>query len=402
MLDPAQDPAWTRILAAARRSLERTGGDLDAAISLAAPTDAERLLVIGITGVHRTAGVNRLAVRLADLDAYLESAHGRGLVAILGPSLRNRPAERAAEAASREAALARAAKCRHHDTDWFQAWLEETARDGTLTRLIRMGRSLTSALDVLDALPAAEEPAPAFAERVLGDTKALTDPGLRGLLMKALIRWQGLDAPANAEEERALWEVVGVIPDDLASQVLVLNLPAEGGLIGDWLSQASRAGIPIRLTLHQLRLQPLRIRAQDIFVTENPAVLKAACAFGRHAPAMVCTEGVPSAAAHRLLGQAAAATLWWRNDFDWAGVRMTSAALARYPNGRAWRMTAEDYRSAAEYGQPLVGTPTATPWDPQLAIDMHATGRSVMEERVLPVLLDDLHSARRQNRPSTL
>jgi Protein of unknown function C-terminus (DUF2399) len=52
-------------------------------------------------------------------------------------------------------------------------------------------------------------------------------------------------------------------------------------------------------------------------VTENPAVLRAACFFGPSAPAMVCTEGVPSPAAHRLLGQAASATLRWRNDFDW-------------------------------------------------------------------------------------
>src|SRR5262245_41782013 len=125
MPDPVQDPAWTRILSAARRSLERTGGDLNSIISLNAPTEAERLLVIGITGVHRTAGANRLAVRLADLDAYFRNADGRGLNAVIGPSLRNRPAERAAEAAAREDALAQAVASRHHDTEWFQRWLAD-------------------------------------------------------------------------------------------------------------------------------------------------------------------------------------------------------------------------------------------------------------------------------------
>jgi len=115
---------------------------------------------------------------------------------------------------------------------------------------------------------------------------------------------------------------------------------------------------------------------------------------------MVCTEGVPSAAVHRLLGQATSATLWWRNDFDWAGVRMTAAALDRYPNARPWRMSVADYLSAAGFGQPLVGTPARTAWDEQLQTEMRATGRSVMEERLLPVLLDDLRADRGNLQPS--
>lgn len=394
MAAPADDPAWARLLHSARRSLERTGGSLDTTISLAAPTDAERLLVIGITGVHRTAGSARVAVRLADLDSYLRQVHGAGLADVLGPGLRNRPAERAAEAAARRTALDQAQAGRHRRDQWWRQWLDDIDRDGTLTRLLRGGRDLTPALRVLEALPAAEEPMPAFAERLLGDTKALAEPGLRNLLVKALARWQGVDVPADAEQERALWELVGVIHDDLASQVLVLNLPADGGLVGGWLTQAAQAGVPVRLTLHQLRLHPLRIRAEQVFVTENPAVLRAACALGPAAAALVCTEGVPSAAAHRLLGQATASTLWWRNDFDWAGVRMTAAALHRYPNARPWRMSARDYRSGAGTGQPLLGTPTETPWDGQLASEMKAAGRSVMEERLLPDLLEDLRSHR--------
>ncbi|MEU8004164.1 TIGR02679 domain-containing protein [Catellatospora sp. NPDC049111] len=394
MADPTDDPAWARLLYSARRSLERTGGSLDTTISLTAPTEAERLLVIGITGVHRAAGAGRLAVRLAELDDYLRQAHGAGLAEILGPGLRNRPAERAAESTARAAALDQARASKHHGQPWWRQWLDDLHRDGSLTRLVRGGRDLAPALRVLDALPAAEEPMPAFAERLLGDTKALAEPALRGVLTKALARWQGIDVPASAEEERALWELFGVVPDDLASQVLVLNLPADGGLVGGWLTQAAQAGVPVRLTLHQLRLHPLWIHAEHVYVTENPAVLRAACALGPAAPAMVCAEGVPSAAVHRLLGQATTSTLWWRNDFDWAGVRMTAAALARYPNARPWRMAAKDYLSAAGSGRPLLGAPADTPWDEQLASEMKTAGRSVMEERLLPDLLDDLRSDR--------
>lgn len=390
MTDPGHDPAWTRLLSAARRNLERTGGSLETIVSLAAPSEDERLLIIGITGVHRSAGTSRIAVRLSELDDYLRQAHGRGLEAFVGPALRNLPAERAAEAAARDCLLAAVSTCRHHLEEWFQQWISGLRDDGTVTRLVRTKRDLTPVLRALDALPAADEPMPAFAERLLGDTKALADSGLRTLLIRAIILWRGIEPPTNAEEERALWESVGVIPDDLASQALVLNLPAGGGLVGDWLQQAAGAGIPLRLTLYQLRLHPLSINADRIFVTENPAVLRAACALGPSAQAMICTEGVPSAAVHRLLGQASSAELWWRNDFDWPGVRMTAAALKRYPNARPWRMGVDDYLSALGRGQPLLGTPVETFWDARLSDTMKANSRAVMEERMLPVLLADL------------
>ena len=42
-----------RLLGAARRNLERTGGALDHSIGLNSPSEAERRLVIGITGSYR-------------------------------------------------------------------------------------------------------------------------------------------------------------------------------------------------------------------------------------------------------------------------------------------------------------------------------------------------------------
>jgi len=267
--------------------------------------------------------------------------------------------------------------------------------DGTLTRVVRGGRDLARVLWVLDALPAADEPMPVFAERVLSDTKALGDALVRGLVLRAVAVWQGIPPPVAVEQERAAWESVGVVPDDLASQVLVLNIPAEGGLVARFLGEALDLGMPVRLTLHQLRTAPIRIHAREIFVTENPAVLRAASTLGAASPPLVCTEGVPSVAVHRLLGSAPHAVLHCRNDFDWPGVRMTAAALDRYPAAVPWRMAAADYLAMATEGPPLSGAPAGTPWDPRLSEEMRRVGRAVMEERLLPILLDDLRSAAR-------
>src|SRR5207248_9264389 len=249
----AADPGWRRLLAAARRSLERTGGQLDGGVSLTAPSDAERLVVIGITGVHRPPGTGRLTVRLADLDEHLRAAYGVGLAGALGP-IRDRPAERRREAAARDAARALAAAGRHGGEAWCAEWLDGLRQDGTLTRAVRAGLPFGDVVAVLDALPARDEPMPAFAQRVLGDTKALADGFVRGLVLRALAAWHRVAAPTGAEDERTLWELGGVVPDDLASQVLVLGVPATGGLLGDWLTAAAGAGLPFRVTLHQLRL----------------------------------------------------------------------------------------------------------------------------------------------------
>jgi hypothetical protein len=91
-----------------------------------------------------------------------------------------------------------------------------------------------------------------------------------------------------------------------------------------------------------------------------------------------------------LLSGAHHAAVRWRNDFDWSGVRLTAAALRRYPNAVPWRMSSDNYLPFAGTGPALLGTPVDTPWDPALSVDMLGAGRAVMEERLLDRLLEDL------------
>ena len=104
-------PEYKRLLDAARRSLERTGGDLTRTVTVKTPDDRERRAIIGITGQYRPEGVSMLAVRLADLDQAVREAAGQSLARLLerlGPPLKDRPAERQRLTDGRDAAISSA------------------------------------------------------------------------------------------------------------------------------------------------------------------------------------------------------------------------------------------------------------------------------------------------------
>jgi Protein of unknown function N-terminus (DUF3323) len=123
-------------------------------------------------------------VRLADLDESLHEATGRGLaelLAALGPPLRDLPRDRERLVAGRDATIRSVEKSSLHALGWYQAWLTEIARDGTLTKLVNVGEE----------------------ERVRQAART-----------------------ATAEQWRELWDSCGIVVDDLASRALVLNLPS--------------------------------------------------------------------------------------------------------------------------------------------------------------------------------
>lgn len=396
MTDPLA--GWERILLQARRSLERTGGQLGVAVTLTAPTEQERRIIIAITGVHRRETAGAIRVPLQRVDLFLQRAHGLSLAQAIaqytGHAVRSRPDERAAEESGRQAAREAAAACIHAAQDWYQEWLQQIETDGTLTRSVRNGPPLAAVVSVLNALPANDMPLPVLASQTMGDTKSLSGTALANLVLRAVAIWHSQPAALTAAQQRDLWDLAGVRVDDLASQVLVLNVAASGEPLGPWLAQAAKAGMPLRLTLHQLTSWPISVAAPQIYVCENPAILRAAAfTLGADCPPLICTEGVPSHACHRLLKDAQG-VLFWRNDFDWAGLRLTASAIARY-GASPWRMSRDDYLEhlTGNETEPR-GAPAVSPWDPPLANEIEARNRAVMEEQMLEALLADLASRR--------
>jgi uncharacterized protein (TIGR02679 family) len=394
---------YLRLLAAARRSLERTGGDLGGVVSVDRPDDAERKAIIGITGQYRPEGTARITVRLADLDAAVREATGRALTQLLGelgPPLRDLPRERERLSAGREAAVRSAEESFLNTRDWYRAWLSEITRDGTLTKLVNAGEEVRvgQAVRVLEALARRAAPLQLaeLAAGVTGDTKALNHPTtLATLVLRALALRTDVGRPGTTEQRRELWDSCGVIVDDLASRVLVLNLPAEGAGLGEWLASAAALGVPFYVTLQQLVTLPVVVRHPVVRVCENPAVLRRAAAdLGASSPPLLCTEGQPSTAFHRL---ASAVTrdgggLLYHGDFDWPGVAIAASVMSRH-GARPWRMSAADYalgaRADTDYVQ-LFGVQQPTPWDPALAEAMASAGRAVYEEAVADALITDL------------
>jgi uncharacterized protein (TIGR02679 family) len=409
-LDRYRGPEYRRLLAAARRSLERTGGQLAGRVSVADPDDAERKAIIGITGVHQPAGTRRMTVPLAELDAALSRATGVGLADVLaglGAPLRNRPAETAWLADARAGLIAVAQDSPLTGScPWYRAWLTDLNGDGTITRLANTGdtAALGQSIRVLEFLAArpVDTPLialPALAARITGDTKALNHGStLATLIMRALALREGTTRPVSAAQRRELWDLSGVIVDDLASRVLVLNLPAQGDGLAEWLTGAARYGTPFQVTLQQLDAHPIRLAPARIFGCENPAVLRRACAeLGPACPPLLCAEGQPSTAFHKLvrLAVAAGSELAYHGDFDWPGVAITAKIIDRH-GARPWRMTAADYLLGVEAGDTSValkGDPVPTPWEPELHEAMRWTGRAIYEETVADQLLADLREA---------
>jgi uncharacterized protein (TIGR02679 family) len=400
-----QAAEYRRLLAAARRSLERTGGELTAMVSLSHPTDAERKEIIGITGQYRDARTTRISIRLTDLDNSVRENTGRGLrdlLAGLGGPLRDRPAERIALAGAREVAIRAAeASSLYTPIGWYRDWLAEVAADGSVTKLVRQGEQnrLGQAVRVLESLArraGAPVLLPELAADVTGDTKALNHGTvLSTLVLRALALRAGAGRPTTAEERRDLWEIGNVVVDDLASRVLVLNLPAEGRGLAEWLTGAARLGVPFYATLHQLMTLPPTVGSTLVHICENPAVLRRAAAeLGAGSIPLLCTEGRPSTAFHQLarIVVRGGGELRYHGDFDWPGLAIAHSVMSRH-GARPWRMSAADYvagtRADAEHVQ-LAGTAQPTPWDPALSKAMSATGRVLYEESVAGTLIPDL------------
>lgn len=389
-----------------RGRLER-GEPVDGTVTLVGATSPQRRGAARLLG-HGVGRGTSLSIPLPEVAQALRRSGAAASLqaaveALTGP-VRNLAAERAVELEHFDDVLERARSSPLAGLPWYAAWLDEITRDGTVTRLIRQGHGAVAgqAAAVLERIPGGPEPAGIrladLAGAATGDAAALDSGQLPGLVLRALARREEVPAPDGPEASQALWTLAGVVGDDLASQVLVLNLTAGGEPLGRWLTEAAAAGQPFRVTLQQLIAMPVLPWALEVFVCASPVVLRAAAEqFGPACPPLVCTEGDPSVACARLLHAAAASgtTVRWHADFSWPGLRATAAA-ARRLRAEPWLMAGGDYQAglAAAAGEPLTGPPEPSPWDEHLATLMRTAGRAITEERVLPQLLAALRAAR--------
>jgi uncharacterized protein (TIGR02679 family) len=274
-------------------------------------------------------------------------------------------------------------------------WVAAVRHTGIVGGSIERTRAgLVDALRVLAALPATGEPLPVFADAVLHDTHALDDGTPRGgQVLRALAAIYRVPPPTDAAARRALWTRAGIADDELSSTVLAAGLRLDGEhVVGQVLRVCTEVGHAAVLSLAQLRGSAGPGRGPDqVWVVENPSVLTMALRrFGQACPPVICTAGWPSTAAMLLLRMLrdVGTEIHYHGDFDGEGLRIAAYVVAG-ADARPWRMQSADYLAGVGDGPP-VGAVNDVPWDPDLANHLITTGTTVPEERVAPILLDDL------------
>ncbi len=193
-----------------------------------------------------------------------------------------------------------------------------------------------------------------LAARVFSDahaldrTTALGRAVVRFVRLEALVR-SGERIPETAasftvQEWRDAWAGVGVVCDQVSSQVLVLNLPLEGDAPAVAIATAA-AGEPIWLTLRSMAgSMSVPSTVPTVFVCENPSIVEAAAdMLGAASLPLICTFGRPSAAALQLLSAVGVPTvIKVQADADVTGRAIVDTIVARYPSAVQWRMPETD------------------------------------------------------------
>jgi uncharacterized protein (TIGR02679 family) len=356
-----------------------------------------------------------ITLALPRLDALLSSSGlGAGLAACLtaaGGPLNDEAAKRRADRTARQSI---------NDELWAEAfghpaltchpklepWLADERLHGRIQADPRVRRRvLSDALAVLGTLPHPGTSLAILAGQVLGHAHALDDGPVQATVLRALA-WldDRPDERLGAERRRALWANAGVALDTVSSTVLTSGLILPGsGPVSTTLAVNAAAGLPVRLTLGQVRhylggeREPILDRLSIVFACENPSVVEAASnSLATRSAPLICTEGQPSVAAGLLLRELrdVGVELCYHGDFDWSGLNIARWVMAE--SGAApWRFGARDYREGLGRNlRPKRLSPPAgqarTPWDPDLLHAMLSHLAAVEEEIVMDLLLADL------------
>lgn len=395
MRPAGDDPALARIWELALTARERRGADGDARLKVQELTEAEADALDALpwpgrakrilTGSDLRVSLSRFEAAVAASGSDLQDAYAN----FAGHTPRDLRMERSAQTAR---ATAEKNKVREHPAALARPPLAAALASRPL-RLNDVPHWLR-ALEVVEALPRTPpvERSVLSAELFAGDAHAL-DAGSR---VEALVRelLEHLDGSgSSARAPREVWIRWGVEIDPLSSTVLTLNLAAQPG---SQLAPALKAlrGSHAVLTLAQLEAQEPDWERTEVYVCENPTVVRAAeRRLGEACRPLVCTGGWPSAAVARLLGQLneSGSQLHHHGDYDWDGLAIHQA-LRRDHDVVPWRYDVQSYRAAvAASPVPLLALgPRRREVHGPLADALAFSGQHVAEERVLAELLDDL------------
>ncbi len=418
-------PDRSRLRQRLRRCYERSDGSgrVSTALRLDGLATDEVTLLASLMGRQARHGATTIAIDLAAIDAALRRAG-------LGSSLRDAlerldgpivcRAEALAAASQRwNAVVAQLGNAR------LAAWLSTPSGLGLLKRLARQDIEHAAGLcnraaRVLDALPAAGTPRAALAARILGDAHALDSGAPTATMVLATLRHAdrsavirgGLpsDCDTNAgatdsgrrhsetaqgnvdtERDRHVWARAGVLVNELARPVLLLNMPLASGDV--W---GGGAGEPAYMSLRALLRSPppFAVASKMISICENANVVAmVADRLGAAAAPLVCTDGMPAAAQRTLLQtlHGAGARFRYHGDFDWAGLRIASTVMD-ICGAVPWRFTSAHYEaSIARFsGAQLAGPAAPSPWDDRLGKLMRQHRIGIAEEVTVDDLVEDL------------
>ncbi len=406
-------PGWEWLRTRLRRALVN-GKPLPKVCSLPNPGSDEWDAATALFGKPASRPGKTLRVSIADLEgrlvrAGLCSSLREALETIDGP-IRSRPAEAEREKAVRNALVA---GFRSRVADWHDLMAAQRpdlgALTASLTDILRhpgsFDRSALRSLcqrdtagaeallaDLSSIFRALAEAGPTDIPRThlaacaLGDSHALDGSTL---LSRALAR---ITRQTDAAP-REIWKTYRILPDEVSSSVLILNLRFHGAPFAEAVNGFADAGEPCRLLLRQCsQLTPEPRQDGAIHVCENPSVLEAAAIrLGAGSAPMICTEGQPSLACQKLLiaCDAQSPRMRYHGDFDWGGIRIANYIHRIAPRITPWRYRTGDYEALTN-GSPLEGSPVDACWDPQLRPAMTARNQAFHEEQILTDLITDL------------
>ncbi len=347
-------------------------------------TEARRKLA-GLLGLPRLPQGPKVSVDVAKLAAALnlDDESLRALVERLRGPLDNRAAARAKEAEARSALWSEASdRLGRRIPATLERMRSAGVPDGDFGAHRRRLQHLAAALSRVPCDPPI--PLPMLAWEITGDPHALDHKRkLSSMLTAAALELAGHPGrtTADALTIRQSLHALGVLPDRLSSPTITLGLRAStDSAMGRLLETAAEACVPVTVPGALLDTGAPAFRNGQWLCVENPSVVEAAIQAGS-SRAIVCTSGWASADTQRLLDAAIeqGIELSYAGDYDPEGLKIAAWMSIRF--GADIEMPAAAYRAAnLDQALPWQGGIPDTPWDLDLAPEIHRRQRTVYQE----------------------